>query len=188
MKLGKARASVAPPLVGGADIAGGADGMPTPTECTRYKTWGKNRSVRLPGFDYAEHQPYHVILCAREGTRPFSNPALAADVRERLVNFLHEANAYLGAYCLLPDHLHVLMSPDRSGLSLGQLIGQFKGVTTNASWKLGWSGALWQARFYDHIVRKHEGIVTVARYIYENSDLAGLPPDYPFRFVDPLLT
>ena len=85
----------------------------------------------------------------------------------------------------MPDHLHVLLSPDRSGIELGDLIGRFKGITTNAGWKLGWSGPLWQPRFYDHIVRKSEGIAKVAQYIYENSDRAGMPIDYPFRFVDP---
>ncbi len=57
-------------------------------------------------------------------------------------------------------------------------------ATTNESWKLGWGGRLWQPRFYDHIVRKSEGIAEVARYIFENPDRKGLADDYPFRFVD----
>ena len=73
----------------------------------------------------------------------------------------------------MPDHLHVLLSPDRSGMSLGDLIGRIRGTTTNESWKLGWSGQLWQKRFYDHIVRKSEGVTEVARYIFENPDRKG---------------
>ena len=152
-----------------------------------YGTWHRNRSVRLPNFDYREHVPYHVAICARHGTTPFTNRELAVMVCETLSRLCNEYRAYLGAYCLMPDHLHVLLSPDRNGMSLGDLIGRIKGTTTNESWKLGSSGQLWQKRFYDHIVRKSEGITEVARYIFENPDRKGLPHDYPFRFVDPEL-
>ncbi len=147
-------------------------------------TWGRNRSVRLPDFDYREHVPYHVTVCARRGTTPFTNRELAAIACESLSCLCNEYRAYLGAYCLMPDHLHILVSPDRSGMTLGNLIGRIKGTTTNKSWKLGWSGQLWQKRFYDHIVRKSEGIVEVARYLFENPDRKGLPSEHPFRFVD----
>ena len=154
---------------------------------TRYKTWRKSRSVRLADFDCREHVPYHVTVCARRGTTPFANHKLATMVCESLSRLCNEYREYLGAYCLMPDHLHILASPDRSGMSLGDLIGRIKGATTNESWKLGWSGRVWQPRFYDHIVRKSEGIAEVARYIFENSDRKGLPEYYPFRFVDPAL-
>lgn len=154
-------------------------------EAKRHKTWRKSRSVRLTDFDYREHVAYHVTVCARRGSTPFADHELATMVCESMSRLCNECGAYLGAYSLMPDHLHILVSPDRSGMSLGDLIGRIKGTTTNQSWKLGWSGQLWQKRFYDHIVRKSEGIAEVARYIFENPARSGLPDDYPFRFVDP---
>ncbi len=141
--------------------------------------------MRLPNFDYREHYPYHVIVCARPDTRPFTDPDVANMVCESLCRMCEKCGAYVGAYCLMPDHLHMLISPDRSGITLGSLVGRIKGVTTNASWKLGWSGRLWQARFFDHIVRKSEGIADVAQYIFQNPDRKGMAEDYPHRFVDP---
>ncbi len=155
-----------------------------PSNQSRLKTWGRNRSVRLPGFNYRKHTPYHVVMCARSGTTPFADLKLAEMTCESIVRIAGDAGAYVGAYCLMPDHLHVLISPDRSAMALGELIGRLKGVTTNKSWNLGWSGQLWQKRFYDHIVRKSEGIANVARYIYGNPDRKGLGADYPYRFVD----
>lgn len=151
---------------------------------TRYKTWGRSRSVRLAGFDYREHVPYHVTVCAKKGTQPFTDSALALMVCETIERMCDECDAYVGAYCLMPDHLHILLSPDESGLPLGDVIGRIKGLTTKRSWALGFSGILWQARFYDHIVRKSKRIASVARYIYENPDRRGLSVDYPYRFVD----
>ena len=153
----------------------------------RLKTWGGSKSVRLAGFDYAQHAPYHVVVRTHPGTAPFANSLLATAVCTLLRETSEELGTYLGVYCLMPDHLHTLVSPDRSGLELGNLVGRFKGLTTNASWDLGWTGKLWQPRFYDHIVRKSEGIAEVARYIYENPERKGFDSGYPYRWIDPSL-
>jgi len=146
-----------------------------------YKTWGGNKSVRLPGFDYTAHVPYHIVIRTAAATAPFANTTIAQMACHELRNLFAQLSAYLAACCLMPDHVHFLMSPDRSGLS----VGRYKGLTTNRSWSLGWSGRLWQTRFYDHIVRKNEDIAVVARYIYENPDRKGLPASYPYRWLDP---
>ncbi len=148
------------------------------------KTWGQNKSVRLQDFDYHEHAPYHVIVRCRPGAAPFGRTVMATMAAEALTTLLGELNAHLGAFCLMPDHLHVLLSPDQSGRSVGEIIGRYKGITTKRSWFLGWEGRLWQAPFYDHIVRRSESIVDVARYIYENPDRRGLSSEYPYRWVD----
>lgn len=150
----------------------------------RLKTWRGNKSVRLRPFDYREHVPYHIVIRCLRDTAPFLQPRLAEMAMNILVAQFAELHAYLAAYCIMPDHAHVLMSPDECGLAAGTVIGRYKGRTTRESWSLGWSGRLWQARFYDHIVRKSEDVRTVARYIYENPDRRGLPNDYPFRWVD----
>jgi len=153
----------------------------------QYKTWGKNRSVRLAGHDYREHFPYHIVIHAIAGASPFANHELARTTCNELRSLAESRQFYLATYCLLPDHLHVLLSPADSGLSVGEFIGQFKGRTTNQSWKLGWRGKLWQPRFYDHIVRASEGVPQTARYILENPFRAGLGENYPFRWRDPAL-
>jgi putative transposase len=150
-----------------------------------FKTWGGNKSVRMRGFDYSLHVPYHIVIRAWKTTMPFHNPNLAAMTCELLVKLFTARNAYLAAYCLMPDHLHVLMSPNESGLTVGQLIGQFKGLTTNQSWQLGWKGRLWQDRFYDHVLRRGEDIAAVARYIYENPERKRFSGDYRFRWAAP---
>lgn len=151
------------------------------------KTWGGNKSVRLRGFDYSGHAPYHVVIRAIPGSCPFLDQYIATTASDALGEILNAMGAYLGSYCLMPDHLHVLLSPNQSGLTVGELVGRYKGVTTNRSWRLGWTGRFWQGRFYDHILRKSEDIAEVARYIYGNPDRRGLSVDYPYRWVDPNL-
>ncbi len=151
------------------------------------RTWGDNKSVRLRGFDYSQHEPYHIIVRTRPDTRPFADRAFAEHSCTTLTTLLVKLDAYLGCFCLMPDHLHLLFSPDRSELTVGSIVGRYKGLTTAASWKHGLSGRLWQTRFYDHIVRMSENVRKVAQYIYENPERRGLPAEYPFRWIDPAL-
>jgi REP element-mobilizing transposase RayT len=72
------------------------------------------------------------------------------------------------AYCLMPDHLHILVRLPRGSRPLGELIGAFKRFTTRRSWALGITGALWQSRYHDHIVRESEDAVNIANYIVHN--------------------
>lgn len=150
----------------------------------QHRRWGRNRSVRLADFDYREHAAYHVTVCARRGTTPFTDPELATMVCETLFRLCDECGAYVGSYALIPNHLHMLLSPDRSGMSVVDLVRRIKGMTTNQNWDLGRSGQLWQPRFHDRVVRKSEGLSEVARCILQNPDRNGLSHDYRFRFVD----
>jgi len=158
--------------------------MPNPA---RYKTWSRNRSVRLTGHDYRENLPYHVIIHARRGARPFDIQQLSEMVCRELTTMSNRLSIYLGAYCLMPDHMHILLSPAGSNLSLGEFVGRFKGRTTNESWRLGWKGRLWQARFYDHIVRRGESVAETARYIIENPQRAGDRCERALCWFDPVL-
>ena len=105
----------------------------SPTE-ERLKTWGGNKSVRLRGFDYSEHVPYHVIIRARPTTSPFLIVTVAETVCSTLIEVFRSTDAYLACYCLMPDHLHLLFSPDRSGLTVGQIVARFKGLSTRRAW------------------------------------------------------
>ncbi len=124
------KTNVASPLVGGA-IA---------HRSKRLKTWRKSKSVRLPEFDYKSHVPYHIIVCTRNRQQPFEDQTLAEMVCEQVVGTCDRVNACLGAFCLMPDHLHMLISPDENRLCLSDIVGQFKGKITNLSWALGWKG------------------------------------------------
>jgi putative transposase len=84
-------------------------------------------------------------------------------------------------YCLMPDHLHFLISPQIEGASMLVFVDQYKGKTTNASWRCGWHGKLWEPRFYDHVVRGDEDLREIAEYILANpvrQNLVGCDADW----------
>jgi len=55
----------------------------------------------------------------------------------------------------MPDHLHLLVTPE-GGASLSIVLGQYESFVTRSAWGHGVVGALWQRSFHDHILRKQE--------------------------------
>lgn len=68
----------------------------------------------------------------------------------------------------MPNHLHLLLAPAEREISVSRFIGGFKSKTTKISWDYGVFGKLWQDRFYDRILRKHEDLKTIGQYILNN--------------------
>lgn len=143
----------------------------------------KRKWVRLRDFDYSQPVPCSVTVCALERREIFVRP----DVNGAVVDCLrHEAKRLefrLLAYCLMPDHLHLLVIPPGTGKHVGAFVGAFKSRSTRLLWAKGLQGRVWQSSFYDHVLRKDENIESVANYIAANPVRKGIvssPEAYPF--------
>jgi REP element-mobilizing transposase RayT len=136
-------------------------------------TYGDSRAVRLDGCDYAANVDVHIALCADTG-RPFEHRGTARLVCENIEYYCTKLGYRLYGYCLMPDHLHVLLSPAGSCVPLSRWLREFKSFTTNRYTKSTRQPVLWQRSAHDHVCRKAETAETVLRYIVENPVRAGL--------------
>ena len=134
----------------------------------------KRKWARLPGFDYAARVPYSVTICSKDRRPTFYSSPLSADVIECLKEEAERTRFILLAYCLMPDHMHILAIPGTSNVSLSRFIGGFKSKSTRRAWQHGGDGQVWQDSFYEHIVRGNEHLHTVAEYIVANPVRKGL--------------
>jgi REP element-mobilizing transposase RayT len=113
----------------------------------------------------------------------FRDPQRAGIAITALRRAAEKYDARVFAYCLMPDHMHILtaMPP---GVSLVDFVRQFKQLSAFRLKRLaGKPVAVWQARFFDHGLRAEEAIEDVASYIMENPVRAGIASradDYPF--------
>lgn len=149
----------------------------------RWKTYGKSRSLRLQGFDYSSPCLYFLTLCVREGESPFVNSDLCEGVRRLIKECKERYNFRVYAWCLMPDHLHLLVQPLDDGTTVSRFVQGFKSMTTRLYWKLGGAGKLWQRGFYDHILRDDEDPTTVGEYILNNplrKELVESAEKYPY--------
>src|SRR5471032_331484 len=138
--------------------------------------------ARLPRL-IIPSQPHHVI---QRG----NNDQLIFQDSEDYLAFLgwlrSAAKTYkvaVHAYVLLPNHLHLLVSPsDEAGLGqMMQWIGRYYVPYFNQ--KYGRSGTLWQGRYKATVLDAELYLLLCSHYIEQNpvrSGLAATPADFPW--------
>jgi putative transposase len=134
------------------------------------------RAHRLENFDYSSPDVgYFVTICTHHREQqPFSDPRLAKEVVAALEWMRDHRAVSLHAYCVMPDHVHLLLRLPGDSVTLGALLSHFKTFTAHRAKKLGVKEKLWQDRFYDHVLRRNEDSSVIARYIVENPVRKGL--------------
>jgi putative transposase len=87
----------------------------------------------------------------------------------------------LHAYVIMPDHLHLLITPS---VSVEKSVGLLKGgFSFQAKRELDWRGEIWQPGFTDHRIRDEEDWTHHIEYIHQNPVRARLVEDlalYPY--------
>ena len=115
-------------------------------------------------------------LLEEAGTGPFylRQPAVAALVVEAIHYNSRTLRHYdLHAFVVMPNHVHLLVSP---AIALPKLTKSLKGITAKrANAMLASIGRpFWQEESYDHVVRCETEFERIRRYIEENPVRAGL--------------
>jgi REP element-mobilizing transposase RayT len=150
----------------------------------------QRKRTHLADFTYAgTDDVYFVTICA-QGKRPyFNDPQCAQMVADEMTYRAHTAREVtVFAQCIMPDHLHVVLRIHAGyGKTLQNWIAAFKRHTARTA-ALTWGiKPLWQANFYEHIVRKEESLNTIAEYIVNNPVRKGMVREwreYPFSMID----
>ncbi|MBI4492399.1 MAG: transposase [Chloroflexi bacterium] len=148
-------------------MAGSAQQQPRPTP--------RHNTLRLQEFDYSspEHV-YFLTIRACSGVQLLTLPGLAQAIQAALLWRREQGQLRLYAYCLMPDHLHMALSPLLPGRDVPHLLQAFKSYTTRRAWTVGLQGPLWQRSYYDHIARKDEDCRAICQYILDNPVRKGL--------------
>jgi putative transposase len=133
---------------------------------------------RLRRLEYAfQRLPiYFITTCTNERRRILHND----DVYARLIEFANEGSkhgAWLGAYVLMPDHLHAFVVIDAERLSLSTWIKSLKNALSKTLRLHGVASPHWQKGFFDHILRGGESYAAKWNYVRDNPVRAGLVKD-----------
>ncbi len=94
------------------------------------------------------------------------------------ISHYRETGYCLHAYVIMPDHVHLLITPTDTVERAVQL---FKGgFSFRARRELGWKFDIWQPGFSDHRIRDVEDWKHHLEYIRQNPIKAKLGGDYPY--------
>jgi REP element-mobilizing transposase RayT len=68
-----------------------------------------DRPHRLTGVSYVGFQRYFVTTCTAFRKTLFNDHALATEVIQQILQLSREFEFAVVAYCVMPDHLHLLL-------------------------------------------------------------------------------
>ena len=141
----------------------------------------RRKRIRLSSDNYRGQRSYFLTLCTEGRRNLFSDNERAAWVVARLRECAAAEAFAVYAYCVMPDHLHTLVYGLKDTCVLSSFVKRFKHLTSFEA-KKKYGLALWQGRFYDHILRRPGEDHAVAWYIWMNPVRKGLcarAADYP---------
>ena len=102
------------------------------------------------------------------------------------IDFLRALAALTGtppfAYCLMPDHVHLLLGPSPV-VSAPGFVGRWKALCAREWHRRCGEGSFWQAGFVERVLADDEDLLRVGNYILMNPVRAGLvstPDAYAF--------
>ena len=157
------------------------------------KGFRQRKQIHLKGFEYSSHRyVYFVTICAADKQLYFSKPNISELIIKELEYRRLSKEIKLFCYCIMPDHLHILISLEeaytkRVGAfgerTLQNWISAFKRHTSRMVVQRCDIKPLWQNNFYDHVVRREESLVEICEYILNNPVRKGIVStwgEYPY--------
>jgi REP element-mobilizing transposase RayT len=138
------------------------------------------KCIRLHRSAYVGRGSYFVTVCTLHRRREFLNGRVADFVVASLRKAAARENFILHAWCVMPDHLHILAEGATDSAELYRFVNHWKCATTNA-FLSRFGRELWQRSFFDRKLRNLEAADTVCWYIWMNPVRKGLctePQEY----------
>ena len=136
-----------------ADIIEGAERQARPLTTAERKHLDELFSERIN--DYLDRGAGACHLC---------RPELAWMVADAL-QFFHSQRYRLLAWCVMPNHVHVVFAPF-TGHGLAEILHSWKSFTSKqANTLLGSVGQFWEREYYDHLVRDEEDLARAIDYV-----------------------
>jgi putative transposase len=135
--------------------------------------------ARIPRVVVPEF-PHHIIQRGNRHQKVFFNKDDYSKYLELLASYSHQFKVDIVAYCLMPNHVHLIATPHKDG-NLAQAIGEtHRNYTRFINSRERWQGYLWQGRFLSYVLDERY-LLAVTRYILLNPIKAGIvkkPWDY----------
>ena len=160
----------------------------------------QRKQIHLKNFDYSSNEYiFFLTICTADKKPYFSDPRVSKIIVDELEHRRASKEIKLFCYCIMPDHLHLLVSLNENYTkkegafgerTLQNWVSAFKRYTSRISGQVHDIKALWQANFFDHVVRKDQSLIEICSYILNNPVRKGIVlswEEYPYsKMVDDL--
>ncbi len=133
--------------------------------------------IVLPGY------PHHVVHRGHYRQVVFARPSDYDRYLATLLEFKQLFGIKLYAYCLMTNHVHLLLAPSTTagiGLLMKRLAGRHTRRRNHRDDRIG---TLWDGRYRSSLVQREDYLLACCRYIELNPVRAGIvydPTEYPW--------
>ncbi len=137
------------------------------------------RIARIVGAGY----PHHIVQRGNNRESVFLDLKDYQKYLSFLAKYSEEKDAAILSYCLMPNHVHLLVIPSTEKTLAKMMQGVTLCYTQHLNRENGRTGRLWECRYHSTIVDEDRYLWTVSRYIENNPVRAGMvkkPEDYPY--------
>lgn len=112
------------------------------------------------------HQPHHAVQRGHRRQTVFDGPAA---YRAYLHTYRTALGVALHAWCLMPNHVHLLLTPDDDPPTVSVLMQRLATRATRR-WNIRreTGGSLWEARFKSRVIDAERYLLESCRYIEMN--------------------
>ena len=145
----------------------------------------KRKTTRIQNYDYSTPGAYFITICTANRERifwsdrrgelcspdnvPLSDIGFIVDGEILKTGSIY-SSVNIDKYCIMPDHIHLILSitTDADGRTqfaptISRVIKQFKG---SVSKQIG--RPIWQKSFYEHVIRNRQDYDEIWKYIENN--------------------
>jgi putative transposase len=141
------------------------------------------RPKRVDGFPYRGPYQYLLTFCTAGRRRLFGNIEVVTSIVEQFERTARDEHFTVLAYCVMPDHVHLVVEGSAPGSDLRRFVKMAKQRSAYRLWKDHRLQGVWQEGFHDWVIRSDQAIADVIRYVLDNPVRAGLAErwdSYPF--------
>jgi len=137
------------------------------------------RIARIVGAGY----PHHIVQRGNNRERVFWDQTDYQKYLSFLARYSEEKEAAILAYCLMPNHAHLLVIPSEEEALAKMMQGVTLCYTQYFNKKGARTGRLWECRFHSTVIDGDNYLWAVCKYIENNpvrARIAKKPEDYPY--------
>jgi putative transposase len=140
------------------------------------------RPPQLPEFDYTGLHSYFLTASTHRRQKAFALSQFAGPAADQLLQLAKSNRFAVPAYCLMPDHVHVLIAAQATSANARTFFNRWR-QWTGFRWKQLRGFPLWQNGYWDYVLRQDEEPFRISAYIVNNpvrAQLVSTVLEYPY--------
>lgn len=123
------------------------------------------KNIRLKNYDYTANGYYFVTIVSRLRNNEFLGKESLVEIELKDLGS-KTAGINLDYFVVMPNHVHIIFILENCQSHLGEIVRRFK---AKVSYSFGKN--LWQANYYEHIIRNDYALNKIREYILNNPEL-----------------